>query len=733
MLHDLQQAENALQRLQNPNAAAFSNTADIRPAKQAAQARPVPVIEPLPEQRRHTTTVSPTKGAGWESFVGTNLISKAGILITIIGIFIGAKYAIDKELVSPVIRIMLGYMAGVVLLTIAIRLKKKYLHYSSILAGGSLAVLYFITYIAYTFYQMIPQPLAFVLMVVITIGAVAMALWYNQKVIAILGQVGAYAIPILLSDDRGQVAVLFSYLSIINIGLLVLSFRKDWRVVYRTGFYISWLIYAAWFMLDRETNLHTAAALAFLTLHFLIFYATFLAFKIFRREAYDLNEVMVLLLNALLFFFCGSAFISNNVPGPHHLALFAVGNAALHAFVGLLIHRLKLFDESVVQFVIALALLFFTIAIPMELDGNWVTLLWAVEGTLLIMIAVRNKVALYLQLAAPLLVITCFSLLHDWWLNYPHLSMSSLISRSPFANATFFTTLIALALPAVVLFIHRQTISLLVTGFYKVFYSVILPLALLVMLYFGVHHEIYFAWHKIATTSNDSHVHHLFQSRGISLFIYTAVFLSLCILAATRVHAIFFQRLLFVAAAFLNLAMLTEGLFSIGTMREDFLDHGHDLQRVFVFRYAFLLSLALLWLVVWFAVKRIASESKSHVLLSLSFNATLLTIISNEFIHWMDIAGYNNQYKLGLTIICGLYALAMLVAGILRKKKHLRVAAIVLFGATIVKLFAYDLASLPTVSKAVVMLVLGALLLIASFLYNNYKEFLFPPAKTGEE
>ena len=75
-----------------------------------------------------------------EDFIGTNLISKIGILVTIIGVFIGAKYAIDNELISPFMRILAGYLSAGVLIVIAFRLKKKYEYFSSVLIGGGLAV-----------------------------------------------------------------------------------------------------------------------------------------------------------------------------------------------------------------------------------------------------------------------------------------------------------------------------------------------------------------------------------------------------------------------------------------------------------------------------------------------------------------------------------------------------------------------------------------------------------------
>ena len=62
----------------------------------------------------------------FEKFIGENLISKIGILILVIGVAIGAKYAIDKELLSPLTRIILGYLVGIGLMGFAIKLKAKY-------------------------------------------------------------------------------------------------------------------------------------------------------------------------------------------------------------------------------------------------------------------------------------------------------------------------------------------------------------------------------------------------------------------------------------------------------------------------------------------------------------------------------------------------------------------------------------------------------------------------------
>ncbi len=171
---------------------------------------------------------------------------------------------------------------------------------------------------------------------------------------------------------------------------------------------------------------------------------------------------------------------------------------------------------------------------------------------------------------------------------------------------------------------------------------------------------------------------------------------------------------------------ITRGLYLAGELRESYLSKpsSADFSSVISVRYLSLAALAILWLSAHKSMKIFNPGYSVQVAFSFLFNLTLLTVISNEFIQWMDVAGYQNQYKLGLSLICGSYALALVFAGIIKNKKHLRISAMVLFSITLLKLFFYDLVSLSTISKTIVLVLLGILLLFASFLYNKYKDLL---------
>ena len=102
----------------------------------------------------------------------------------------------------------------------------------------------------------------------------------------------------------------------------------------------------------------------------------------------------------------------------------------------------------------------------------------------------------------------------------------------------------------------------------------------------------------------------------------------------------------------------------------------------------------------------------------------ILWVASSELIHWIDLGAVTQSDKLGLSILWGIYALLLIVLGIWKKRKYLRIGAIVLFTVTLLKLFLYDIVHMDTIAKTIVFVSLGILLLIISFLYNKYKQVI---------
>lgn len=700
---------------------------------------PLPPTPPRPPQRKVAPVSAARSSTTLEEFIGKNVASKVGILVTIIGIFIGAKYAIEHDLVSPVVRVIAGYVCGAALIAVAARLKNKYEAYSSVLMGGGLAVLYFMTYITYSFYGLMPQMAAFALMLVFTAGTIYAALLYNRVIIAHLAQVGAYAIPFLLSDNSGRYAVFFGYIAIINTGILIVSLRKYWKSLFYSAFALTWFIYIFWYFFSYQAAVHTTIAWVYLSIFFLIFYTTFLAYKIIKKEQYGVHDVFVLLGNAFIFYGFGYSLV-NKESGYNYSGAFTLVNAAIHLTVSQVIRRLQLADRSLYYLVLGLVIVFCTIAVPVQLDGNWVTLLWMGEAVLVFLIGRARQAPAYEKLGAGLTILSFLSLTQDWFNHASQFTFPDHAPIHPFANVVFVTGLFIVQAQAAIIYYNRNKkyrSGLPATSVYLSFYNYALPTMLLATSYFVFQIEIngyfrqlekpgrvYDAFYEVwnTRTSAFAFVAQLLYSMvfNIVVMVINQRWVRNKMLSVFSLIAIGLMMLVLVSEALPVLNELTLAYFQKGG--------GYFGMLEFVIRYIVIAFTAIMLYVGQKTMNEFEQDPVLQKAWSLVIYGVVLSFISAEYLCWTSVDGEGNPYKLGLSIIWGLFALSLVVLGIRKKQKHLRLAGIVLFLVTLLKLFLYDLAGSGTITKTISFISLGVLLLVVSFLYNKYKEVLFGEA-----
>lgn len=675
-----------------------------------------------PAKKQEATATTHARKDQLENLIGSNIINKIGILVTVVGVFIGAKYAIEKELISATTRIVLGYGIAAVLCLLAYRLKAKYIDYSAVLMSGSISIIYFITYIAHSFYHLFPQPIAFGLMLFTTAFVVSMSIWYNRKIIALLGQVGAYAIPFLLSTGNENLPLLYGYLSIINIGLLFLSFKREWKLIYQVAFGFSWFIFLVSFVNALNLAVGFSANLIFLFVNFIIFYTAFLANKIIKKELYALTEIAILLINAITFFLLGYYLINNAFDNENFLTLFTLANALVHVVIGGWIKRLKLADVTVTLFILGLGLTFLTLSIPIHFEGNTITVLWAIEAVFLCYTGLSKTREIYMILSIALLLLTMGSLFIDWKQDYaPDAPIS--IAIKPFLNANFLSSLfVCICFGIISIFSIKYPQEK--QGLVKSILTAAVPLTFILLTYCCILQEIDLAWrvHMINHVSEALNSFKLLSLQGFSIG-YVSFWLWLNWQYVKEKHL---ATILVIVGLYALFIALIGGLTEIGILRDLYIQNKTiNTVPLLGIRYGYFLLIAALVLGIASNLKTFLASANITKLIAFVFNTTLLVMLCNEFIHWMDIGGYSNQYKLGLSIIFAVYALALVITGISKKLKHIRIGGIILFGITLCKVLFYDLSSLSTISKTVVLIVLGVIMLIASFLYNKFKDSIF--------
>lgn len=338
----------------------------------------------------NTGTISnpgPSKNASLENLIGLGLIHLIGIIVLVIGLSLGVKYAIDANLISEKMRILLAYLAGALLLAFSFRLKKDFPAFSAILFSGAMASVYFTTYAAFVYYALFSFMATYIMMVLFTVYTTVEAIRYNRQEIALLGMVGAYGIPFLISPNRGNPDLLFLYMTIINSGVVALSIRKTWTLMGRLAQGITWVIFLAWLLMqERITDKDTGTL--FMCLFFLLFFTNAVAPRLFRNEALPTPTTYQLLTNNLAlsvaaFSIYNYSFENSTMAAiALFLSLFVAAQALLFVY----------WKEDRTHNVLAwYALSLFMLFIGFQWTGIVVTLLWLLTALVIFIIGAGQK------------------------------------------------------------------------------------------------------------------------------------------------------------------------------------------------------------------------------------------------------------------------------------------------------------------------------------------------------
>jgi uncharacterized membrane protein len=329
----------------------------------------------------NTHIVAEPPPAKWnpENFIGLRLIHLVGIVVLVTGLSIGVKYAIDKNLVSEAGRILLAGAAGFILYFLSERLKKKYNFFSAILFSGAMASLYFTTYAAHVYYGLVSFAVAFAIMVALTIFTVTKAIAYNRQEIAVLGLVGAYAIPFLISVNAERVDLFFLYIALINTGVALLVFKKGWRLAARIAQAVTWILVMGWAAIRYNAALQWIAV-GFITYFFVLFSLVSVSRLFNNKEKLSVNDIYQLVLNNIGLYI-SALFVFGYVADTANVAMITLFNSALIAAEAVCINYFCM-EKLAARMLGALSFTFFILFIAFQWDGLTVTMLWLLVAVL---------------------------------------------------------------------------------------------------------------------------------------------------------------------------------------------------------------------------------------------------------------------------------------------------------------------------------------------------------------
>jgi uncharacterized membrane protein len=180
----------------------------------------------LPAASAVAETAAPRR-TGLERQLGTKVAVWVGaVALTFAGIFL-VKYTIEQGLIGPAARVVLGFVFGMTLLITAEWMRRRSAGVAQGLAASGIAVLFAVLLAGVKLYELIPPAAGFLGMLLTTATAVVLSVRHGQMV-AILGLLGGFLTPLFIGGEAPRPGMLFTYLVLIQTGLLIISRKMRW-------------------------------------------------------------------------------------------------------------------------------------------------------------------------------------------------------------------------------------------------------------------------------------------------------------------------------------------------------------------------------------------------------------------------------------------------------------------------------------------------------------------------
>jgi len=663
-----------------------------------------------------------------EKFIGENLINKIGITVLVIGIGLLLKYAIGQGMISETGRTLIGLVAGGVLLFFAHRSRSGFRAFSSVLVAGGIAVFYFSIAIAFHQYGLIGQIPAFAIMVVITGLAVLLTLAYDRKELAVIALLGGLATPFMVSTGEGNFRVLFTYLLILDVGMLVLANYKKWHVINIISFAGTVLIFGSWATmrypeLDPRPSLQ---AFGFATAFFLVFFGMNLRYNLRHKQAFVALDHILLLLNTALYYGVGIYLLSDltvRVTG-----LFTVLLGLFYMVFAWYFHRREGIPSALKFLLIGLVLTFISLAAPVQLEGNHITVFWAAEAVLLLWFAQRAGIRLVERGAVLVLVLMLLSL----WMDLEQIyGWGGVENMRPLLNKGWITGMVAaIALGGVTFLLRKREPEHRVVRGIRASTLAQFSAALGVLVLYATNYLE--QRYQLSRTLDSSVV-------DMALMAYSLLFV-LVLEVASRSAILLIRSVVGLLLIVCSAAYITQ-FYSSSRLALEMAQRGTGGGGFLPFHYvAMVLMVIAIVRIAIVARERIVRPSKPWNIYLWSMCTFIVVFASQELDHAMLLGRtgttwtgefLDNARRVGYPILWGIGSFAMMWYGMRARMRMMRVIALTLFGITLLKLFLFDLGELSEGGRVTAFIFLGALLLVISFMYQKLKLLLVEDAPAG--
>lgn len=659
------------------------------------------------------------EGVTMEFAVATTWLLRLGIFILILGIGFFLSYTATSEAMGPLVRVSISVLTGVLLLVGGLKLiGGRYDLIGQGLSGAGFATFYFSFFTGFRL-EVMGAPLAFALMILVTISAGVVAIRRNSLLIAILGIAGGYLTPFMIETDNPSVITFLGYLLLLGCGVLFIAWKRDWRI-------LNYIAFAATGLLTlKAVNAGFTPEtfwefMPFLVGFFILFSTATFIYHLVNRQKATLLELLFLFLNAGVFL-AFSIHLVEDTFSREAIAFVTLGLAVF--YIGHIAYFLKqgIQDKGMLLSFIGLSSVFVAITLPLVLSEGWITVSWAIQGFVMLWIASRMKSEFLRQLAYVLyLIVLARIAIFDLNTQFgrPMADLSGKEYTLAFIERLFlFGIPIGSFFAAGRLFTHeaKGSGSWIVseendiqpwfgkTLFSRISFWVVVGLSFLVLNFEAVHtfNHFYEPFTRPAVT---------LIWIGLAAVLFREMLANRNTLATVAFWIVL--SILFVKIFFFDIHFWNPGWDLVYGLNE-FLAGG-------VMRLVNFGALISFLVVAWLFVLQHRPNSGTASIFGYASLAGLFGYLSLET--WTALNQFLPDFRMGgLSIFWAVFALSLLLAGISKSRAALRGIGLILFSGVILKVFIIDLAGLDQLFRIIAFIILGLVILFGSFFYLKYR------------
>lgn len=659
-------------------------------------------------------------GTSTEYAIATTWLVRTSIIIILCGIAFFLKYSIDKGILPPLGRAALTMATGIIMLVVGLTLTNKKYHLIGLgLTGGGIATLYFAVFAAFQRYHLIDAKLAFGIMIMITLTVGVLAVRLNALLVAIFGVVGGYMTPILLSTGTKNLPGLYSYLLLLGLGTLFIARYKYWKLLNVMSFVLTYTIYIMTLAKFYQHPADFIVAITFGSLFFFLFACLTLIRNIIRREKITVLELVGMVAN-LTVFLAVSLWLTNKLGDMRYGAIVTLSLALFYMLQIAVFMRLKIKDRNLLLILFALASFTITLTFPLLLTGKWITAAWTIQAFIFLWLSHKLGSRFLRHVAYIIYAITFGRLIlidmqsgtfsnsgNYFAMLLPRMMTMGLLTLSTAAGFLLLKKERDAAIKdSTTISAENETGSALVPSdsvniFFWVFFIMVFTLF---------------------------HIEFIQLSRAIfpplRLPLLSYVWLGALIFATWKylkqpIDA-YRNFLGFILVGLLLKFMIAEANFWDFNVSLFIYSGSWKIVPVFI---RAIDALPIIALLAFISIKLKKSEDDSALPAMFGTSALGLLFIYTTIELNYCLYHFQPNFRLGgISVLWGVFALGMIIGGIIGKIKALRFCGLALFTVTAFKIFLFDLQHLSTPAKIVAFIALGLVMLAGAFVYIKFKE-----------